>query len=163
MCGTCKRKTWRHVYHFCLSDDGGSLSNVCEVCDRSFQTLKKYRVHFRTHTGSNPYSCSAESCTKSYVSKPMLLKHQVWTLTQFFTVSFLYKLIDLPLGQINDPSSGKHYSLPFLPATSLSPPRTLKGLFELTQRPSRALASPRALLPRLQRIKDIVKCVTLDP
>ena len=76
MCGTCKRKTWRHVYHFCLSD-GGSLSNVCEVCDRSFQTLKKYRVHFRTHTGSNPYTCPAESCTKSYVSKPMLLKHQV--------------------------------------------------------------------------------------
>ena len=42
---------------------------------------------------------------------------QVWPLTQLFSVSFLWKLIDLPEGQINDPSSGKHYSLPFLPAT----------------------------------------------
>ena len=36
---------------------------------------------------------------------------------------------------------GKHYFLPFLPATSSSPSRTLKGLFELTRRPSQALAS----------------------
>merc|ERR1712077_13918 len=57
-------------------------------------------------------------------------------------------------GQINDPSSGKHYSLPFLPATPSSPSRTLKGLFELTRRPSRALDSPRVLLPELQRYKD---------
>ena len=35
---------------------------------------------------------------------------QVWPPTQFFSVSFLQKLIDLPGGQINDPSSGKHYS-----------------------------------------------------
>ena len=48
-------------------------------------------------------------------------------------------------------SSGKHYSLPFLPATPSSPSRTLEGLFELTLRPSRALDSPRALLPELQR------------
>ena len=27
------------------------------------------------------------------------------------------KIIDLPGGQISDPLSGKHYSLPFLPAT----------------------------------------------
>ena len=53
----------------------------------------------------------------------------------------------MPGGQINDPSSGKHYSLPFLPATPLSPSRTLEGLFEQTQRPSKALDSPRALLP----------------
>ena len=52
------------------------------------------------------------------------------------------------------PSLGKHYSLQFLPATALSPLRTLKGLFELTQRPSRALDSPRALLTELQRYKD---------
>ena len=37
--------------------------------------------------------------------------YQVGPLTQFFSVSFLYKIIDLPGGQINDPSSGKHYSL----------------------------------------------------
>ena len=38
-------------------------------------------------------------------------KKQVWTLTQFFSVSFLEKIIDLPGGQINDPIWGKHYSL----------------------------------------------------
>ena len=31
---------------------------------------------------------------------------QVWPQTQFFSVSFLWKLIDLPGGQINDPSLG---------------------------------------------------------
>ena len=79
----------------------------------------------------------------------------------FFSVSFLCKLIDLPGGQINDPSSGKHYSLPFLPATPSSPSRTLEGLFELTRRPSRALDSPRALIPELQRYKDTVRCASL--
>merc|ERR1712020_299599 len=64
-------------------------------------------------------------------------------------------------GQINDPSSGKHYSLPFLPATPLSPSRTLEGLFELTLHPSRALDLPRALLPELQRNKDTVRCAAL--
>ena len=37
-----------------------------------------------------------------------------------------------------------------LPCIGLRP---LKGLFELTQRPSRALNSPHALLPELQRYK----------
>ena len=45
-------------------------------------------------------------------------------------------------------------TLLFLPATPLSPSRTLDWLFELTCRPSRALDSPRALLPELQRYKD---------
>ena len=61
-----------------------------------------------------------------------------------------------------NPSSGKHYSLPFLPATPSSPSRTLEGLFELTRRPSRALDSPRALLPELQRYKDTVRCATAE-
>ena len=64
----------------------------------------------------------------------------------------------MPGGQINDPSTGKHYSLPFLPATPSSLSRTLEGLFELTRRPSWALDSPRALLPELQRYKDTVRC-----
>ena len=34
----------------------------------------------------------------------------------------------------------------------------IEGLFELTRRPSRALDSPRALLPELQRNKDTVRC-----
>ena len=56
---------------------------------------------------------------------------------------------------------GKHYSLPFLPSTPSSLSRTLEGLFKLTQRPSQALSSPRALLPELQRYKDTIRCVVL--
>ena len=47
------------------------------------------------------------------------------------------------------------------PATPSSPSLTLEGLFELTRRPSRALALPRALLPELQRYKDTVRCAAL--
>ena len=64
----------------------------------------------------------------------------------------------MPGGQINEPSSGKHYSLPFLPATPSSPSLTLEGLFVLTRRPSQALDSPRVLL---QRCKDTVRCAML--
>ena len=90
----------------------------------------------------------------------------VWSVSglatnSIFSVSFLWKLIDLPGGQINDPSSGKRYSLPFLPAIPSSPSRTLEGLFELTRRPSQALDAPHALLPKLERYKDNVKCAAL--
>ena len=44
-------------------------------------------------------------------------------------------IINLPGGQINDPSSGKYFSPPFFPATPSSPFQTLEGLFELTRRP----------------------------
>ena len=39
--------------------------------------------------------------------------------------------------------------------------QTLEGLFELIRHPSRALHSPRALLPELQINKDAVRCATL--
>ena len=42
---------------------------------------------------------------------PIMRMGQVWPLTQFFSFPFLYKIVDLPGGQINDPLSGKHYSL----------------------------------------------------
>ena len=59
------------------------------------------------------------------------------------------------------PYRGINFSLPFLPATPSSPSRTLKGLFELTRRPSRALESLRVLPPELQRYKDTVRCAAL--
>ena len=58
------------------------------------------------------------------------------------------------------PPWGKHFSLPFLPATPSSPSQNLEGLFELTQRPS-TLDSPRSLLPELQRNKDTIRWATL--
>ena len=45
-----------------------------------------------------------------------------------------------------------------LPRLRLKP---LKGFFELTRRPSRALDLPRALLPELQRYKETVRCAAL--
>ena len=42
----------------------------------------------------------------------------------FFNVSFLYKIIDLPGGH---PSSERDFSIPFLPATPLSPSWLFKG------------------------------------
>ena len=51
--------------------------------------------------------------------------------------------------------------LPIFPATASAPSQTLEGLFELTQLPSQALDSPRALLPELQRYKDTVRCAVL--
>ena len=86
---------------------------------------------------------------------------QVRLLTHFFLFLLCKKIIDLPGGQINDPLSGKHYSLLFLQATPSSPSRTLEGLFELTLRPSPALDSPHTLLPELQRYKYTVRCAAL--
>ena len=73
ICKSCYRKTWPHVYHFCLRNV--CSENICEVCDRNFENLQKYRVHFRTHTGTNPYTCTSQGCTKSYISKHLLNKH----------------------------------------------------------------------------------------
>ena len=46
-------------------------------------------------------------------------------------------------------------------AAGLKVTTCLEGPFELTQRPSWALDSPRALLPELQRYKDTLRCGTL--
>ena len=68
---------------------------------------------------------------------------------KFLLFTLCKKIIDLAGGQINDPSTGKDFALPFLPATPLSLSWTLERLFVLTRLPSRALDSPCALLPEL--------------
>ena len=73
---------------------------------------------------------------------------QVWSLTLFFLFLFSEKIIDLPGGQIDDPTLGKYFFLTFLPATPSTLPWTLD--------------SPCALLPELQRNKDTVSCATLN-
>ena len=66
----------------------------------------------------------------------------LFTHSIFFQFAFCKKIIDLPGGQINDPSlGGKHYSLPFLPATPSSPSLTLD--------------SPPTLHPELQRTRTL--------
>ena len=57
-----------------------------------------------------------------------------------------------------------HRETPFSvvpPSNSLVFALTIEGLFKLTRRPSRALDSPRALLPELQRCKDTVRCAAI--
>ena len=41
LCSICHRKSWQHVYHFCINSE--VEMNTCEVCDRSFDSLQKYR------------------------------------------------------------------------------------------------------------------------
>ena len=53
--------------------------------------------------------------------------HKVWQKHDFFPVSFLLKMIDLPGGHINEPLSGKYFLLPFFhsyqqPPVSVSDP-----------------------------------------
>ena len=59
------------------------------------------------------------------------------------------------------PHRGNTYFLLFLPATPLSPSRTLEWFFDLTRRPPRALNSPRPLIPELHKIKYTVRCARL--
>ena len=75
ICAQCHRKSWPHVYHFCLNVL--AYDNTCEVCDQSFDDFQKYRVHFRIHTGVHPYTCSSQGCGKSYISKQLLYKHNI--------------------------------------------------------------------------------------
>ena len=86
---------------------------------------------------------------------------QVWSLTQIFCFIFFVKTNNLPGGQINDPSLGKHYSLLILPTRPSSPAQILEGTFKLTLCPSRAFDLPCALLPELHRNKDTVDCAPL--
>ena len=72
-----------------------------------------------------------------------------------------YKIIDFPVGQTNDPLSGKHYSLPFLQQLPSFGPGPLKGFFELTGRPSRAFNLDAYVALELQRYKDTFRCGAL--
>ena len=74
------------------------------------------------------------------------------------------KIFDSLERHINDPLSSKRYSLPFFPTIPATPvTRTLEGLFEPTQCPSKALGSPHALLSEIQRHNNSDKCCTSGP
>ena len=79
----------------------------------------------------------------------------------FFLFPFRENSLICLEGKINDPSAGKHTSLPFRLATPLSPSWTLEWPFELTRRPSRPFDSPYVLHPELERNKDTVRCAEL--
>ena len=67
---------------------------------------------------------------------------QVWPLTQIFSVSFLWKIIDLLGGQINDPSSGNNIlfrSSQQLPRLRLGPLKGFLSWHSALQGPSTRL------------------------
>ena len=71
---------------------------------------------------------SDSASTPGSPSGGQIVPKQVWSPTHFFLFPFCKKKI-----------SSKNFSLPFIPATPLSPSWTLEGLFELTLRgPRRA-------------------------
>ena len=99
----------------------------CSWCTRSSLRCKRQPRDKQRGPVTNANAVQGPSMRLNFVTSNLELKqqcevaltYQVWRLTQFFSVSFWWK--------INDPSSGKHFSLPFLPATPSSP--TLEGLF----------------------------------
>ena len=72
-CPSCHCPTWPHVYHFCLPN----MTVTCHTCDLTLPTAAAYRVHNRQHLGSTPHACNEPSCSKSFISKSLLWKHQV--------------------------------------------------------------------------------------
>ena len=72
-CKNCHGPTWPHVYHFCLPN----MSVTCHTCDLILPTAAAFRVHNRKHIGSTPHPCLQPKCSKSFISKSLLWKHQV--------------------------------------------------------------------------------------
>ena len=80
---------------------------------------------------------------------------QVWSPTQIFMFPFCEK-------SLHSMTLVREILFSSVPCTnSRVSSWTLEGLFELTQRPSRDLNSPRALLQELQRYTDSVRCAVL--
>jgi len=72
-CPTCHCPTWPHVYHFCLPN----LAVPCHNCDLTLPNAAAFRVHSRLHQGTSPHVCTQPKCSKSFISKSLLWKHQV--------------------------------------------------------------------------------------
>ena len=107
-----------------LPDHASPATVWVDLCFwKALEAFSVSHPHFRVEIlHQRGHSCCCGCC------------QQVWPLTQFFSVSFLWKLIDLPGGQISDPSSNT-----ILFRSSPQPPRlrlrSLLGLFELTMAP----------------------------
>ena len=101
-------------------------------CESALETLAEFLKNHRSIFDG----CMVDFITKDIFDKVLekALQNDLLKLNQ-------QEIIELPGRQINDPSSGEHFSLPFLPATPSSPSRTLEGLFELTTFKGPRLAS----------------------
>ncbi|KAK9511510.1 hypothetical protein O3M35_000150 [Rhynocoris fuscipes] len=70
LCKKCLQKKWPHVYHFCIPP----TSFICEECNTSFSKAVALKVHKRIHGNDYPYTCS--ECSKKFVSKKLLQRHE---------------------------------------------------------------------------------------
>ena len=100
------------------TQDTGIKSEL-EKAKTSIKALEGEKTTLKTQLSQIQKGHLAQAASKGDDIKAQAAKIQVRPLT-LFSVSFLWQIIDSSGGQINDPSLGKHYSLPFLPATPLS-------------------------------------------
>ena len=108
---------------------------VLENCFRSKFWLKLAHRFWLENPKVSCMEKSVESATKvASVTQKISSYPGGVACNQISGGAYILKIIDLPGGRVNDPLSGKRYSLPFVPATPSSPSRTLETLFELTRR-----------------------------
>lgn len=48
----------------------------CEICNKDFGRANHKRQHMRVHTGEKPYGCQINDCTRAYMFKIDLKRHQ---------------------------------------------------------------------------------------
>ena len=104
----------------------------CQLCRMKFKSRADISAHMETHPVSGMITRTSFCCKETFRYKSLRVETGLAT-SSIFQFSFLQKIIDLLGGQINDPLSGKHFYLLFIPeATPESQSRTRRGLIELT-------------------------------
>ena len=109
----------------------GTKSQICTTCSTLHTSYGPLILSNNSWMYSPGLVCK---CTQNFcqpgafiliLSQCRNCSYQVWSLTHFFLFPFCKKIIDLPRGQINDHSSGKHFFLLILPVNSSSPSNAL--------------------------------------
>ncbi|KAJ8932742.1 hypothetical protein NQ314_014439 [Rhamnusium bicolor] len=73
MCKKCLQKKWPHVYHFCVPP----TNFTCDECNLTYTRAVSLKVHKRIHTDEKKHTCTFEGCTEKFISKKLMLKHEL--------------------------------------------------------------------------------------